>query len=77
MEHAFWPLLNLCTYGRDDVDGISESLGAPVRGWIPDEAEEAREALDAGTPLYVADAESSFSKAVRKTAARVHEELQT
>lgn len=74
-EHDLWLVLN--RYSARDVppEQVEAYLGTVLKGCVPDESEQAARALDEGRPLYVADPEAGFSRAVRDIAARVHETL--
>lgn len=49
------------------------ALGHPLRHWLPDETKLARQALDRGEPLVQLAPRCSWSKAVKKMAADLHE----
>ena len=76
MEHSFWPLLNFWDASSDGRDTVSENLGTPLKGCLPDEGENADVALNEGIPLYLSAPESRFSEEMRETAVLVHRELQ-
>jgi len=76
MNYRFWLLLN--RYGMPG--GISRKqiesrLGAPLHGCVPDEGDQVARALNEGRPLYTADPDSGFSRAIHDIAARVHKAL--
>jgi CheY-like chemotaxis protein/MinD-like ATPase involved in chromosome partitioning or flagellar assembly len=72
----FWLLLN-----RDGMPGgisrkqIESRLGTPLKGYIPEESDQVARALNEGHPLYIADPDSRFSRAIDDVATRMHEAL--
>lgn len=76
MHYNFWPLLD-----RHGMPGgirreqIESYLGSPLGGCIPDEGDQVTRALNEGCPLYIANPDAGFSRAIGDIATRIHKAL--
>ena len=68
----FWPILNRQgAPGSIPQEQIESCLGTALQGFIPDESAQMMSAMNASRPLYMANPDSGFSRAMDELATRL------
>jgi len=75
MERDLWLILNRYDTPSVPPKQIESRLRTILKGCVPDESEQAMQALNEGRPLYMTDPSSGFSRAIRDIATRLHKAL--